>query len=161
MRAENGGHRALSPDQLLKRYGHLVSPITGIVPVLEPSPGAPEFATTYVSGRNLAMRDGGLAGLRVAADKRGLLVGMAMLGLLPAGIATPLIAVQVLNAAAVTVSRSTAAASRPTAGSSIRASPHAGRPNRDTRHPFTASPRAGTRRRFRRAAAAASAADES
>lgn len=67
-----GGHRALTPDQLLKRYEHLVSPITGIVPVLEPSPGAPEFATTYVSGRNLAMRDRGLAGLRSVSGGKGL-----------------------------------------------------------------------------------------
>jgi bacteriocin biosynthesis cyclodehydratase domain-containing protein len=67
-----GGHRALSPDQLLKRYEHLVSPITGIVPVLEPSPGSPEFATTYVSGRNLAMRDNGLAGLRSLSGGKGL-----------------------------------------------------------------------------------------
>jgi ribosomal protein S12 methylthiotransferase accessory factor len=67
-----GGHRALSPDQLLKRYEHLVSPITGIVPVLEPSPGAPEFATTYVSGRNLAMRERGLAGLRSLSGGKGL-----------------------------------------------------------------------------------------
>ena len=67
-----GGHRALSPDQLLKRYGHLVSPVTGIVPVLEPSPGAPEFATTYVSGRNLAMRDRGPAGLRSVSGGKGL-----------------------------------------------------------------------------------------
>lgn len=67
-----GGHRALTTDQLLRRYGHLVSPITGIVPVLEPSPGAPEFATTYVSGRNLAMRERGLAGLRSLSGGKGL-----------------------------------------------------------------------------------------
>lgn len=67
-----GDHRALSPDQLLKRHAHLVSPITGIVPVLEPSPGAPEFATVYVSGRNLAMRDRGPAGLRSQSGGKGL-----------------------------------------------------------------------------------------
>lgn len=67
-----GGHRALSPDQLLRRYGHLVSPVTGIVPVLEPSPGAPEFSTTYVSGRNVAMRDRGRAGLRSLSGGKGL-----------------------------------------------------------------------------------------
>ncbi|MGY0019276.1 TOMM precursor leader peptide-binding protein [Streptomyces sp. YJ-C3] len=67
-----GGHRALTTDQLLARYEHLVSPITGIVPVLEPSPGAPEFATTYVSGRNLAMRERGLAGLRSLSGGKGL-----------------------------------------------------------------------------------------
>lgn len=67
-----GGHRALTPDQLLKRYGHLVSPVTGIVPVLEPSPGAPEFATSYVSGRNVAMRDRGPAGLRAVSGGKGL-----------------------------------------------------------------------------------------
>ncbi|MGW2641745.1 TOMM precursor leader peptide-binding protein, partial [Streptomyces sp. NPDC001348] len=67
-----GGHRALTTDQLLERYGHLVSPVTGIVPVLEPSPGAPEFATTYVSGRNLAMRERGPAGLRSLSGGKGL-----------------------------------------------------------------------------------------
>jgi bacteriocin biosynthesis cyclodehydratase domain-containing protein len=71
-KAGNGDHRALSPDQLLKRHAHLVSPITGIVPVLEPSPGAPEFATTYVSGHNLAMRDRGPAGLRSQSGGKGL-----------------------------------------------------------------------------------------
>ncbi|MFB7513110.1 TOMM precursor leader peptide-binding protein [Streptomyces sp. NPDC056144] len=67
-----GDHRALSPDQLLKRHQHLVSPITGIIPHLEPSPGAPEFATTYVSGHNLAMRDRGPAGLRSQSGGKGL-----------------------------------------------------------------------------------------
>ncbi|MEU1265954.1 TOMM precursor leader peptide-binding protein [Streptomyces cellulosae] len=67
-----GGHRALSPDQVLQRYGHLVSPVTGIVPVLEPSPGAPDFATTYISGRNLAMRYRGGAGLRSLSGGKGL-----------------------------------------------------------------------------------------
>ncbi|MFF0478795.1 TOMM precursor leader peptide-binding protein [Streptomyces sp. NPDC004284] len=67
-----GGDRALSPDQLLRRHAHLVSPITGIVPVLEPSPGAPEFATTYVSGHNLAMRERGPAGLRSQSGGKGL-----------------------------------------------------------------------------------------
>lgn len=68
-----GGHRALSPDQLLKLYGHLVSPVTGIVPELEPAPGAPEFVAAYVSGRNLAMREErGLAGLRSLSGGKGL-----------------------------------------------------------------------------------------
>ncbi|ROQ65383.1 ribosomal protein S12 methylthiotransferase accessory factor [Streptomyces sp. CEV 2-1] len=71
-KAGNGDHRALSPDQLLKRHAHLVSPVTGIVPVLEPSPGAPKFATTYVSGHNLAMRDRGPAGLRSQSGGKGL-----------------------------------------------------------------------------------------
>ena len=68
----NGDHRALSPDHLLKRHARLVSPITGIVPILEPSPGAPDFATTYVSGHNLAMRDRGPAGLRAQSGGKGL-----------------------------------------------------------------------------------------
>lgn len=67
-----GGHRALTPDQVLEHYGHLVSPITGIVSALEPAPGAPEFATTYVSGRNLAMRERGPAGLRSLSGGKGL-----------------------------------------------------------------------------------------
>ena len=67
-----GGHRALSPDQLLQRHAHLVSPITGIVAHLEPSPGAPEFATTYISGHNLALRGRGAAGLRAQSGGKGL-----------------------------------------------------------------------------------------
>ncbi|RAG85328.1 hypothetical protein DN069_12385 [Streptacidiphilus pinicola] len=70
--AGGNGHRALTPDQLLRRHAHLVSPITGIVPHLEPSPGAPEFATTYVSGHNLAMRGRGGAGLRAQSGGKGL-----------------------------------------------------------------------------------------
>lgn len=66
------GHRALSPDQLLARHAHLVSPITGIVAHLEPAPGAPEFATAYVSGHNLAMRERGPAGLRTQSGGKGL-----------------------------------------------------------------------------------------
>ncbi|MFE0208526.1 TOMM precursor leader peptide-binding protein [Streptomyces sp. NPDC058985] len=70
--ANGGGHRALTPDHLLKRYAHLVSPITGIVPAIEPAPGAPEFVTAYVSGCNLAMRDRGPAGLRTQSGGKGL-----------------------------------------------------------------------------------------
>ncbi|MER6347550.1 TOMM precursor leader peptide-binding protein [Streptomyces sp. NPDC001595] len=59
---DGGGHRALTADQLLERYGHLVSPVTGIVPELRRAPGSPDFSAAYLSGRNLAM--GGPAGTR-------------------------------------------------------------------------------------------------
>ncbi len=35
---QDGGHRAFTPDQILKRYEHLISPITGVVSSLTRSP---------------------------------------------------------------------------------------------------------------------------
>ncbi|MFD5184155.1 TOMM precursor leader peptide-binding protein [Streptomyces sp. NPDC058372] len=58
------GHRALTPAQMLERYGHLVSPVTGVVKEIRRAPGSPGFISTYLSGQNLAMRSGTLAGLR-------------------------------------------------------------------------------------------------
>jgi len=52
-----GGYREALPEETLKRFGHHVSPITGVVQLLEPyfkSEGAPIF--NYLSGRNLALR---------------------------------------------------------------------------------------------------------
>ncbi|MEV4907228.1 TOMM precursor leader peptide-binding protein [Streptomyces albidoflavus] len=61
---ELNGHRALTPAQMLERYGHLVGPVTGIVKEIRRAPGSPGFVSTYLSGQNLAMRSGTLAGLR-------------------------------------------------------------------------------------------------
>ncbi|MFC1416166.1 TOMM precursor leader peptide-binding protein [Streptacidiphilus cavernicola] len=60
----DGGERALSPDQVLERYGHLVGPLTGIVDEVRRDPGLPPGINGYVSGRNLAIRAHSLAGLR-------------------------------------------------------------------------------------------------
>jgi oxazoline/thiazoline synthase len=64
--AEDGGNgqRALGLDEVLKEYGHLVDPVTGIVAELRRDPGSPESLPAYLSGRNRAMAEGSLAGLR-------------------------------------------------------------------------------------------------
>ncbi len=50
----DGGHRTVSPETTLKKYRHLVSPITGVVQCLEPiSPD--EKVPVYISGSNMAM----------------------------------------------------------------------------------------------------------
>ncbi|WP_228974911.1 TOMM precursor leader peptide-binding protein [Streptomyces sp. DH12] len=59
-----GGHRALTAEQMLRRHGHLVGPVTGVVAELRRAPGAPAFTEAYVSGGNLAVRPTGPAGLR-------------------------------------------------------------------------------------------------
>ncbi|MFF3808243.1 TOMM precursor leader peptide-binding protein [Streptomyces sp. NPDC002032] len=61
----SGGHRALTPQQMLDRYGHLVSPVTGVVQQLRRDPRTPPFLHSYTSGRNLAAGSGqNLASLR-------------------------------------------------------------------------------------------------
>ncbi|WP_055587535.1 TOMM precursor leader peptide-binding protein [Peterkaempfera griseoplana] len=58
------GDRALTPEQMLRRYRHLVSPVTGIVDAVRPDNRLPDGVNCYVSGRNLAMEPRTLAGLR-------------------------------------------------------------------------------------------------
>jgi oxazoline/thiazoline synthase len=64
--AEDGGNgqRACRLDDVLREYGHLVDPVTGIVPELRRDPGSPEFLPAYLSGRNRAMTEGSIATLR-------------------------------------------------------------------------------------------------
>lgn len=52
------GHRALTPAQMLERYGSLVDPVTGIIKEIRRAPGSPEFVNAFLSGQNLAMRSG-------------------------------------------------------------------------------------------------------
>ena len=47
------GHRAVPPEQLLGRYRHLISPVTGIVKDVTPVDG-PAFVHAYRSGPNVA-----------------------------------------------------------------------------------------------------------
>lgn len=61
---DGGGHRALTAEQMLARYGHLVGPVTGVVKELRRSPECPDFVNSYLSGQNLAMESATLAGLR-------------------------------------------------------------------------------------------------
>ncbi|MFD5091645.1 TOMM precursor leader peptide-binding protein [Amycolatopsis thailandensis] len=59
-----GGHRTLTPVEVLDRYGHLVSPVTGIVKEIARDPRAPAFVNAYRSGLNVARRVRGEAGLQ-------------------------------------------------------------------------------------------------
>jgi ribosomal protein S12 methylthiotransferase accessory factor len=47
--------RALTPEQMLRRYGHLVGPVTGVVREVRRDTRLPEGVNCYVSGHNLAM----------------------------------------------------------------------------------------------------------
>lgn len=53
---QDGGHRSVSPDLTLRRFQHLVSPITGAVRLLEPLMQADGIAHVYVAGHNAALR---------------------------------------------------------------------------------------------------------
>ncbi|MBO1334101.1 TOMM precursor leader peptide-binding protein [Streptomyces sp. VRA16 Mangrove soil] len=61
---DSGGHRALTPQQMLDRYGHLVDPVTGIIKEINRARNCPDFMECYLSGQNLAMGAASLAGLR-------------------------------------------------------------------------------------------------
>jgi ribosomal protein S12 methylthiotransferase accessory factor len=62
--AYEGGDRALTPQQMLRRYGHLVSPLTGIVSELRQDTRLPEELNCFVSAKNAAMEAHSLRGLR-------------------------------------------------------------------------------------------------
>jgi ribosomal protein S12 methylthiotransferase accessory factor len=61
----SGGHRACSPEEVQKRFGHLVSPLTGVVADIAPVPGNPEGLHSYSSGHNLAIGGQDLRQLRL------------------------------------------------------------------------------------------------
>ncbi|NPC86734.1 TOMM precursor leader peptide-binding protein, partial [Pyxidicoccus fallax] len=53
----DGGHRALGPEAMLARYQHHVSPITGVVHLLEPLPGVQDERLPVINaGLNRARR---------------------------------------------------------------------------------------------------------
>ncbi len=56
-----------APDQVLKDYGHLVDPVTGIVAELRRDDRCPEFQYAFVSGRNQALAATTVAGLKMGA----------------------------------------------------------------------------------------------
>lgn len=62
--ATGGGDRALTPDQMLARHGHLIDPVTGIVKEVRRAPRTPDGLNSCISGPNLAMRSRTLVGLR-------------------------------------------------------------------------------------------------
>ncbi|AUG78886.1 ribosomal protein S12 methylthiotransferase accessory factor [Kitasatospora sp. MMS16-BH015] len=54
-RATGGGHRALSSQHVLNRYGHLLSPVTGVVKDIRRDPRGPELLNVYRAGHNPAL----------------------------------------------------------------------------------------------------------
>ncbi|MFD9894026.1 TOMM precursor leader peptide-binding protein [Amycolatopsis sp. NPDC059027] len=62
--SSGGGHRTLTPVQVLDRYRHLVSPVTGIIKEIRRDRNAPPFINAYRSGLNTARAVTGLAGLQ-------------------------------------------------------------------------------------------------
>lgn len=64
--SSGGGHRTMLPQEVLERFRHLVSPITGIIKEITKDRCAPAFANSYRSGPNLARGVMGLDGLRAS-----------------------------------------------------------------------------------------------
>lgn len=73
---QDGGHRTQAPEQTLKKYQHLVSPITGVVKVLVPVHNADGLVHVYVAGHNHAFKMERLdflkASLRNASSGKGI-----------------------------------------------------------------------------------------
>ncbi|WTU00629.1 TOMM precursor leader peptide-binding protein [Kitasatospora sp. NBC_00070] len=65
------GHRCLTPQQVLARYGHLVSPVTGAVKEISRSRYGPSFLNSFVSGHSLATHSPGLPGTRQFSGGKG------------------------------------------------------------------------------------------
>ena len=51
----DGGHRSVAPEQTLKKYQHLISPITGVVRMLAPVRADENIAYVYMAGHNHSM----------------------------------------------------------------------------------------------------------
>ncbi|MGV9564730.1 TOMM precursor leader peptide-binding protein [Streptomyces sp. NPDC003480] len=59
-----GGHRSLTPRQLLDRYGHHIDPVTGLVREIRRDMRGPEFFHSYGAGTNPAAGSHGLGAIR-------------------------------------------------------------------------------------------------
>lgn len=72
----DGGHRSVSPETTLRKYQHLISPITGVVRVLAPVRQDEGIAHVYTAGHNDAMRmdrlDSLKQSLRYASSGKGM-----------------------------------------------------------------------------------------
>jgi ribosomal protein S12 methylthiotransferase accessory factor len=53
---EDSGHRARKPEETLEAYQHLVSPITGVVSMLEPLHSSESVLHVYAAGHNHALK---------------------------------------------------------------------------------------------------------
>jgi bacteriocin biosynthesis cyclodehydratase domain-containing protein len=80
------GQRALTHEQMLSKYGHLVDPVTGIVGELRQDPASPEFLYSCLSGRNRAIAVNGVqeitAGLPASNGGKGATPAEAQVGAL-------------------------------------------------------------------------------
>jgi oxazoline/thiazoline synthase len=63
-KASSSGHRAVPPEQVLERYRHLVSPVTGVVKAIQRDRRGPAFLNSYRSGPNAAVSNLGLGDIR-------------------------------------------------------------------------------------------------
>ncbi|WP_117210706.1 TOMM precursor leader peptide-binding protein [Allorhizocola rhizosphaerae] len=59
-----GGHRSLTADQIIERYSHLVSPISGVVKEIRRDPRGPDFLNVFQSGPPLGTAARGVKHLR-------------------------------------------------------------------------------------------------
>lgn len=62
--ATGTGERALSPERMLERHGHLVDDLTGVVKEIRRDRRGPGFLNCFHSGHNPATAPTGLAGIR-------------------------------------------------------------------------------------------------
>lgn len=60
----DGGHRSRHPEDTFERYGHLVSPVTGVVKELVRIDTGTPFVKTYAAGHNFSRQVRNLQGLR-------------------------------------------------------------------------------------------------
>lgn len=78
----DGGHRTASPDETVQKYQHLVSPITGVVNLLERDQSVGSHVHVYLAGHNFAFRHDSLgslkAGLRSMSAGKGMSKSQAM-----------------------------------------------------------------------------------
>jgi oxazoline/thiazoline synthase len=74
-KAAGGGHRALTPERMWEKYGHLADPVTGVTGEVRRDPRAPWFTHAYLAGHNRALRFDDLeavrAGLRARSGGKG------------------------------------------------------------------------------------------
>ncbi|HEV7979583.1 TOMM precursor leader peptide-binding protein [Amycolatopsis sp.] len=61
-----GGHRTLTPGQMLERYRHLISPVTGVVKEVTRETRGPAFVNAYRSGPNVVRGRVGMTALRAS-----------------------------------------------------------------------------------------------
>ena len=68
--SEGSGHRVTPPEATLEKYGHLVSPISGIISMIEPPPGTGGVFQVCVGGANGAIPVHSLDGFKISLRSR-------------------------------------------------------------------------------------------